>query len=245
MIVGMDDHIAHATSFGPVAARYERGRPPYPSAALDWLLPGGTPRVLDLGAGTGKLTRQIRDRGLEVTAVDPSDGMRAELGRVLPGVPVLAGAAEDIPLSAATVEVVLCAQAWHWVDAGRAVPEVARVLSPGGRLGLIWNLRDEREDWVRRLGEIIMSPELHRPAEIGAPFGPVESREFTWTHHLDLSRLLDLVASRSYVILLPDDARAALLERVRELAATHPALAGRDTYAMPIVTQCARATLAR
>lgn len=239
----MIDRGEHANSFGPAADIYERGRPPYPEEALDWLLPGGAPRVIDLGAGTGKLTRQIRDRGLPVTAVEPSDGMRAELARAVPGVPSVAGSAEHIPLPAGAADVVLCAQAWHWVDVERAVPEVARVLAPGGRLGLIWNLRDEREDWVRRLGEIISSPEMHRRTEVGAPFGPAEVREFRWTHRIGLDRLMDLVASRSAVILLSAQERAALLDEVRELAATHPVLAGRETFALPYVTQCAHASL--
>ncbi|GAA3960215.1 class I SAM-dependent methyltransferase [Actinoplanes auranticolor] len=238
----MSDETA-AASFGLAAAVYERGRPPYPAEALDWLLPAGAGQVVDLGAGTGKLTRQIRDRGLHVTAVEPSDGMRAELGRVLPDVPALAGSAEAIPLSDHSADAVLCAQAWHWVDPERAVPEAARVLRPGGRLGLIWNLRDEREDWVRRLGELIHSPEQHRRAEFGPPFGTVEIRDFTWTHEITLDRLLDLVASRSYIILLSERERAAVLEAVRELTATHPALAGHDTFPLPYVTECARADL--
>lgn len=250
----VDDHAAHANSFGPAAAIYERGRPPYPDEALDWLLSSAGPsggaltrtplRVLDLGAGTGKLTRQLAARGLEVTAVDPSDGMLAELGRVLPDLPALVGTAEGIPLRDHSVDVVLVAQAWHWVDVKLAVPEVARVLSPGGRLGLIWNLRDEREDWVRRLGEIIGSPEMHRRTAVGAPFGPAEIREFGWTHRIGRAQILDLVASRSAVILLPPADRAALLDRVRNLLDTHPALAGRDEYDLPYVTQCARADLA-
>jgi SAM-dependent methyltransferase len=227
-----------ATSFGPVAAVYERGRPPYPSAALDWLLPAGASHVVDVGAGTGKLTRQIRDRGLRVTAVEPSDGMRAELSRVLPDVPVLAGTAEALPLPGHSADAVLCAQAWHWVDPALAVPECARVLKPGGRLGLIWNLRDNREDWVRHLGEIINSPELIREDHLGTP---VETRDFTWTHEIGLERLLDLVASRSYVILLSEDERAEVLARVRTLTETHPALAGRTTFALPYVTHCVRA----
>ena len=233
----------HATSFGRAAATYERGRPPYPQEALDWLLPAGARDVIDLGAGTGKLTRQIHDRGLTVTAVEPSDGMRAELTRVLPAVPARAGTAEHLPLPDHSADAVLCAQAWHWVDPARAVPEAARVLRPGGRLGLIWNFRDNREDWVRRLGELIDSPETYRQGEIGPPFGPVEIRDFAWTHEISLDRLLDLVASRSYVILLDDDQRAAVLDRVRDLTATHPALAGRDTFPLPYLTQCARADL--
>lgn len=233
----------HAASFGNAAAAYERGRPPYPAAALDWLLPAGAERIVDLGAGTGKLTRQIHERGLHVTAVEPSDGMRAELTRVLPGVPALAGTAESIPLPESSADAVLCAQAWHWVDPERAVPEVARVLSPGGRLGLIWNLRDEREDWVRALGEIIHSPETHRQSDLGAPFGPTETRDFGWTHEITLDRLLDLVASRSHVILLSRDDRAAVRDQVRDLVATHPALTGRDTFSLAYVTRCVRADL--
>ncbi|MFI5938450.1 class I SAM-dependent methyltransferase [Actinoplanes sp. NPDC051494] len=240
----MADHQAHAHSFGPAAGAYERGRPPYPPEALDWLLPPGSPRVLDLGAGTGKLTRQIAARGLAVTAVDPSEGMLGELRRVLPGVPAYTGTAETIPLPDASVDAVVVAQAWHWVDPARAVPEVARVLSPGGHLGLIWNLRDETTDWVRRLGEIMDSPEVDRRTDIGAPFGPVEKRYFPWTHRIDLARLLDMVASRSYVILLSDTDRATLLDRVRELTETHPDLAGRQEFELPYLTECARATRA-
>jgi SAM-dependent methyltransferase len=232
-----------AASFGLAATAYERGRPPYPEEALDWLLPAGASRVVDLGAGTGKLTRQIHQRGLPVTAVEPTDGMRAELTRVLPGIPALAGSAEALPLPDHSADAVLCAQAWHWVDPARAVPEVARVLTPGGRLGLIWNLRDDREDWVRRLGELINSPELLRDHHLSSPFGPAETRDFGWTHQIGLPRLLDLVASRSYVILLGDQERAELLDRVRDLTATHPDLAGRDTFALPYVTHCVRADL--
>jgi SAM-dependent methyltransferase len=208
-----------------------------------WLVPPGARTVLDVGAGTGKLTRSLVRDGVEVTAVDPSGGMLAELRRVLPQVPTLTGTAEHIPLPDNSVDAVLVAQAWHWVDPGRAVPEVARVLSPGGRLGLIWNLRDEREDWVRELGQILDSGEQRRSTEIGPPFGPVETRDFGWTHRIGPDHLLDLVASRSYVILLSPDQRAALLAQVRQLIATHPALAGRTLFDLPYVTQCARASL--
>src|SRR3954451_7081096 len=111
----MNDHARHANSFGPVAETYERGRPGYPSEALDWLLPAGRPRVVDLGAGTGKLTRELRGRGLEVTAVDPSEGMLAQLGESVPGVRAVLGSAENIPLPSESADAVLVAQAWHWV----------------------------------------------------------------------------------------------------------------------------------
>jgi SAM-dependent methyltransferase len=252
------DHDAHANSFGPVASTYERGRPPYPETALDWLLEpraGWQPRqVLDLGAGTGKLTRQIAARGLAVTAVDPSDGMLAELGRILPETPALVGTAEGIPLADHSVDVVLVAQAWHWVDAGQAVPEVARVLSPGGRLGLLWNLRDETVDWVRRLGEIMSTNDSprqtgrQRPArfldgDVRAPFATEEIRRFGWTHPMTPRQVLDMVASRSGVIMMEPQRRAEVLDGIRDLLATHPGLTGRTTIAMPYVTECIRADL--
>src|SRR5580692_7460527 len=109
-------HKRQASSFGAAAATYERGRPPYPPEAVDWLLPDGATRVLDLGAGTGKLTRQLHDRGLDVIAVEPSAGMREELTRAVPGVAAYAGSAEEIPLPGSSVDAVLVAQAWHWVD---------------------------------------------------------------------------------------------------------------------------------
>jgi SAM-dependent methyltransferase len=246
-----DDHTAaqrqrQASSFGAAADVYERGRPPYPPEAVSWLLPDGASRVLDLGAGTGKLTRQLRDRGLDVIAVEPSAGMREELARAVPGVTVHAGSAEEIPLADASVEAVLVAQAWHWVDRSRAVPEVARVLAPGGRLGLVWNIRDEREEWVAELGRILHDPGEHRSQDsglIGPPFGPVERRDVEWEHRLSPDELIDLAASRSYVITMPAGRRAAVLAAVRHLAGSHPGLAGPGELVLPYVTECYRASL--
>jgi SAM-dependent methyltransferase len=246
-IVDVTDHAAHAGSFGPVADLYDRARPAYPAAALDWLLESfaAPPRVIDLGAGTGKLTRLIRDRGLPVTAVEPSPGMRAQLASSVPGVTVVEGSAESMPLASGSADVVLVAQAWHWVDPERAVPEVARVLAPGGRLGLLWNVRDDRADWVRRLDEIIGNRDRtsDQSAVIGAPFGPASRQTFPWVHTIGPSMLLDLVASRSAVILLRADERAALLREVRQLMATHPDLVGRTEFSLPYLTYCTRASL--
>ncbi len=237
---------AQATSFGAAATAYERGRPPYPAAALDWLLPPGARRVLDLGAGTGKLTRQLRGRGLDVVAVEPLAGMREELSRSVPGTAVHDGSAEDIPLPDGSVDAVLVAQAWHWMDPGRAVPEVARVLIPHGRLGLVWNLRDERVPWVAELGRIL-NPDRqdgdHPQGTIGAPFGPAQRQEFGWRHRLTVDQLTDLAASRSYVITMPAARRAALLAAVRDLGRAQLARSGTAGLVMPYLTECFRADL--
>jgi SAM-dependent methyltransferase len=237
----------HARSFGAAAAQYERGRPSYPAGALDWLLPAGARRVLDLGAGTGKLTRLLVARGLDVVAVEPSGGMRDELARVVPGTSALAGTAEQIPLDDGAVDAVLVAQAWHWIDPEQAVPEVARVLAPGGMLGLLWNIRDERQPWVAELGRIIHErPEQRTYSEspqVGPPFSPIERFDVEWTYGLTEPVLVDMVASRSYVITASPEERDAILSRVRDLLASHPALAGRSEIAMPYVTRCTRAYL--
>lgn len=239
---------AQAASFGAAADVYERGRPSYPAEAIDWLLPPGARRVLDLGAGTGKLTRQLRDRGLDVVAVEPSGGMREQLSRSVADIRVFPGSAEDIPLGDGSVDVVLVAQAWHWVDPHRAVPEVARVLTGGGQLGLLWNVRDEQEDWVARLGRIIHGDHAQNMASsapsVGPPFGPVERLDVAWRSHLAPETVIDLAASRSYLITMPADERAAALAQVRHLLDTHPALAGRAEIVLPYVTRCTRTFLA-
>ncbi len=243
-------HDELARSFDAAARVYARGRPGYPGEALDWLLPAGAREVLDLGAGTGKLTAQLVDRELEVTAVEPSDRMRAELESSLGDrVTALAGRAEEIPLADASMDAVLVAQAWHWADPARAVPEVARVLRPGGTLGLLWNRRDDRVAWVAELSKILTAPDpgaradAARPA-IGPPFGPAQ-RHLTdgWTDSLTPQKLVDLAACRSYVITLDEAAREALLDRVRALAAEHPDIAGRGRFPLPYVTECVRAEL--
>jgi SAM-dependent methyltransferase len=209
------------------------------------LLPANPGRVLDLGAGTGKLTRQLHERGLDVVAVEPSAGMREQLAHALPEVTCLEGAAEAIPLADHSVDVVLVAQAWHWVDPLRALPELARVLSRGGRLGLIWNVRDEREDWVRQLGRIMHGDEdAGAPAPVvGRPFAPLERRDVEWRNHVSPATLLDLVASRSYVITRPPAERGVILDEVRHLLDTHPDLAGATEIAIPYVTECYRTDL--
>ncbi|KAA1248661.1 class I SAM-dependent methyltransferase [Mycobacterium simiae] len=232
-------------SFGSAAAAYERGRPSYPPEAIDWLLPAGARTVLDLGAGTGKLTTRLVERGLDVVAVDPIPEMLEVLRTSLPETPALLGTAEEIPLADNSVDAVLVAQAWHWFDPARAILEVARVLRPGGRLGLVWNTRDERLGWVRELGDIIGrdGDPARDKATLPEPFTDAERYQVEWTNYLTPQALIDLVASRTYCITSPAKVRTKTLEQVRQLLATHPALANANGLALPYVTVCVRATL--
>ncbi|MEU9962653.1 class I SAM-dependent methyltransferase [Streptomyces malaysiensis] len=231
-----------AGSFGAAADAYERGRPPYPPEAVAWLVPERAQGVVDLGAGTGKLTRALRAPGREVIAVEPSAGMRERFSQVLPGVRVLEGTGESIPLPDSSVDTVVCAQAWHWVDPRRAVPEIARVLRTGGRLGLVWNSRDLSAPWVAGLERILRdyaaAPTEDRQVDrVGAPFGPVERQDFRWSHPMTAEEILDMVASRSYVITLEHATREELLGRVRGL------LDAERPTEMPYVTEGYRAEL--
>ena len=242
--MSIDD--ARSLSFGEEAAAYERGRPSYPPEAIDWLLQKNARNVLDLGAGTGKLTVRLVERGLDVVAVDPIPEMLEVLRTSLPGTPALLGSAEDIPLPDDSVDTVLVAQAWHWFDPERATQEVSRVLRPGGRIGLVWNVRDERSGWVKDLGRIIGpedDPSSRRDVTLPAPFTDLERHQVEWTSYLTPQALVDLVASRSYCITSPAAVRSKTLDRVRELLTTHPALVNATGLALPYVTVGVRATL--
>jgi len=244
--------IKRARSFGPVATTYDRVRPGYPHDAVTWALADGVRqapgrlRVLDLGAGTGRLTRHLVARGLDVVAVEPDPQMRAVLEARVPGADVRAGSAEDLPLDDDEIDAAVGGQMWHWVELERAVPEVARVLRPGGTLGLLWNLRDEGVPWMAELGAIIDDEDVHRgAASVVLPAGSFDGaavRDFRWAQELAPADLVDLVATRSRVQVMDEDERADLLRRVGEFAATHPALAGRVRIEVPYVTSCWRAT---
>ncbi len=240
-----DGRRVRSLSFGSQAAAYERGRPSYPPEAIDWLL-GPAPRdVLDLGAGTGKLTARLVERGLQVVAVDPIPEMLDVLHATLPATQALLGSAEQIPLPDACVDAVLVAQAWHWFEPERAVAEVARVLRPGGRLGLLWNVRDERLGWVKEFGRIVGLEHdwSNASVELPAPFTDVQTQRVEWTNYITPQALIDYVSSRSYCITSPAEVRSRTLEQVRDLLATHPALAGSQGIALPYITVCVRATL--
>jgi ubiquinone/menaquinone biosynthesis C-methylase UbiE len=232
-----------AHSFGGVAEAYERGRPAYPPEAVRWML-GEQPRtVLELGAGTGKLTRVLTGLGHDVHATDPDAAMLRILERAVPGVRTAEASAEDVPLPDASVDVVVAAQAYHWFDLDRALPEVARVLRPAGRLGVVWNVRNEKIPWVRRLGALIGTQEqLYDPAQaliLSELFGFVEYREFTYWQTVDRQSIQDLVLSRSNVAVLPEDERTAKLAEV--LALYDEFGRGMDGMQLPYVTRCYRA----
>ncbi|MFF1574177.1 class I SAM-dependent methyltransferase [Leifsonia sp. NPDC058292] len=242
-----NQHDAHARSFDRAADVYDAARPEYPAEAVAWLLESTSGPILDLGAGTGKLTRSLMDRDREVFAVDPSPEMLRVLGHALPEVDARLGSGEQLPLDEDSVGVVVCGQAWHWVDPDIAVPEVARVLRPGGTLGLVWNTRDESVDWVRELGQLMQAADAYlgddAPPRVGPPFGDLVRHEVRWVQPMTLDGLLDLARSRSYFITKDAQAQAAVIASLRRLASEHPALAGRETFEMPYVTECFRARL--
>jgi SAM-dependent methyltransferase len=233
--VTSDVHELAARGFDRAGDDYERGRPGYPAEAVELLVGelgiGRGSRVLDLGAGTGKLTRQLVPTGAQLVAVEPVAGMRGKLREIVPSVLALEGTAESIPLGEESVDAVVCAQAFHWFDAERALKEVRRVLAPGGGLALIWNVRDESVDWERRLTELM------RRYESGAPrkrwgrwrdaferttlFTPLQERQFTHSQEGDVETMLARVASISFVSALADEDRAAFLDEVRALVEPH------------------------
>lgn len=228
-------------SFGPAAALYDRVRPTYPADAIDWMLGAPPRRVVDLGAGTGILTRQLHAAGYQVVAVEPDGQMRAHLSAQLPDVPAPAGSAESIPLPDASVDAVTAGQAYHWFDPERAHPEIARVLRPGGVFAPVWNNRDESEPWVAELSAIVGG---ERPAPLDLPgdlFEPAERRDFRYERPMTPDSLVELIRSRSYYLAASPERRAELEAALRELCATHPALRGKASFPLPYVTFAYRA----
>lgn len=233
---------------------YERARPGYPHPAVEWATGWARPdrknvdskhrMVLDLAAGTGKLTAGLVTLGHDVVAVEPLEQMIRQLMSSLPSVCAVMGVAERLPFADASVDAAVVAQAFHWLDAERAFAELARVLRPEGALALMWNVRDQEVPWVAELTPIIGSEKIEsgwrETLEASPLFGPVERRDFRHEQSLDLTTLLDLVASRSYVITLTDTKRAEVFAAVRRLWSEHPDLAGRERVPLPYVTEVYR-----
>ncbi|HEX3542015.1 MAG TPA: class I SAM-dependent methyltransferase [Acidimicrobiales bacterium] len=240
-----------ARSFGEVAEAYDRYRPGPPAEAAAWVLPAEAADVLDVGAGTGAFTRRLVGRvSGQVVAAEPDGRMRRVLADRSPGVVVVGATAEYLPFAAASFGAVVVSSAWHWVDATRAVPEIARVLRPGGHLAVLWSGPDRRVDWVADVlgrGRDAMAgaeQEDHRhqvelPA--GAPFGPAETTTLTWTMPMTRHELVGLAATYSQVIVLSPGERASLLDRVADLAARLIPLGGPAAIDVPMRCRCWRA----
>jgi SAM-dependent methyltransferase len=242
-------HAAAQTGYTREAGAYSRGRPDYPDALHGWLrdalrlAPGQ--HVADVGAGTGKFTRLLVATGAEVLAIEPVDAMRTELAR-WPQVVALAGTAQALPLESASLDAITCAQAFHWFASPASLDEFARVLRPGGRLGLVWNVRDEAVDWVRCITAIITPFEGDAPrfykGDWRKPFphpafSPLEEAAFAHAHVGPPGQVIvDRIMSVSFIATQPGAIRNDVRAALRDLIATQPDLAGRDTIAFPYRT---------
>ena len=248
-----DERLLHASSFGAAAAAYAEHRPDYAEAAVRWALePAPGPRVLDLGAGTGKLTARLAALGVDVIAVEPDTAMLAELRHALPGVRALPGRAEAIPLPDASVDAVLAGNALHWFDMDAAGPEIARVLAPDGILAGLWNVMDNRLGWVAGLEEVSGSAAIGprdtlsswRAATAGAHlsktgpaahFGSPEQAEFPHGQRRTAASLVATLATRAGMLVMPEQEREATLGRISAFLASRPETA-RGEFTLPMLT---------
>ncbi|WP_262282720.1 class I SAM-dependent methyltransferase [Micromonospora sp. MA102] len=235
--------VTPALSFGAAAAEYDRFRPRYPEEALRWALDGlaAPARVVDLGAGTGILTRGVLALAHEVVPVEPDPGMRAQLAAATAGTTALAGSAESVPLPDGSADAVLVGQAYHWFDREPAHAEIARVLRPGGTFAPLWNVRDERVTWVAELTRIAHLGDnagdvTEKYADFGPAFEPVEVGEFAHATTLTPDEVVGMLHTRSYWLTAPPDERARVDRELGELFATHPDLAGRAAVELPYRT---------
>jgi SAM-dependent methyltransferase len=244
------DRAARALSFGAAADDYDRHRPGYPREAVAWATPTDPGRIVDLGAGTGILTRTLLALGHDAVPVEPDEAMRARLIRSTPGVTTLAGIAEAIPLQDASADGVVAGQAYHWFDPDRAHPEIARVLRPGGVFAPIWNRRDESVPWVAALTAIAddarggpsgFHEDTPKIATLGLHFGPVELAVFRHASTHTADSLVAMMATRSYALTSTAARRAEILAAVRDLVGGHPDLAGQESFELPYVTVVYRA----
>ncbi|MFI9504802.1 class I SAM-dependent methyltransferase [Nocardia sp. NPDC052566] len=243
----------HASSFGAEAVAYAEHRPDYAPAAVRWALePAPGLRVLDLGAGTGKLTGTLIALGADVIAVEPDPAMLIELRRALPDIRALPGSAEAIPLPDGSVDAVLAGNAMHWFDMAVAGAEIARVLAPGGILAGLWNVMDDRVDWIAGLerigGRAAIGPRdtfsswraatagLHLPAAgLTARFGLPEQAEFPHGQRRTADSLVATIGTRAGVLVMPEPERAATLGRIRAFLSSESATASGE-FTLPMLT---------
>ncbi|MET7841245.1 class I SAM-dependent methyltransferase [Streptomyces sp. NPDC005356] len=248
-----DERLLHSSSFGAAATAYAEHRPDYAQAAARWALePAPGLRVLDLGAGTGKLTATLVELGAEVIAVEPDPAMLTELRRTLPTVRALPGSAEALPLPDASVDAVVAGNAMHWFDMDVAGPEMARVLAPGGVLAGLWNVFDNRVDWVAGLerisGSAAIGPrdtlsswrartaDMHLPgAGLAARFGSPEQTEFPHGQRRTADSLVATFATKAGMLVMPEQEREAALDPIRAFLASTPETA-RGEFTLPMLT---------
>ena len=231
-------------SFGAVASAYERFRPGPPAIAIDWMLPSGALVVVDLAAGTGAMTRDLVGRVGSVIAIEPDDRMRAVLAENLPAVDARKGTGESMPLADSSVDAVLAASSWHWMDADRALREVARVLRPGGVLGVVWAGPDPDGPFLLQAQSLLSEMSSNRDAnvdsfagaDLGAdvldvenrvetvlaipddtPFTQPEHQTWTWDVALTADDLIGLLGTFSWIITMPDDRRAFVISEARRI----------------------------
>ncbi|WP_112262629.1 class I SAM-dependent methyltransferase [Lentzea terrae] len=220
----MDLHARRADSFGAQAEAYAEHRPDYPVAAIRWALEplGSSERleVLDLAAGTGKLTAGLVEEGHRVTAVEPNEQMLSELVRRVHDVRALPGHAEHIPVRDESVDAVFVGTAFHWFDQEKALPEIARVLRPGGVLAAMWAEPDPDVEWLAEFERVAASSvesQRQNPTEIMThpSFGPVEQAVFPHVHHRDSPEaVVAWVNTHSRMLVIDDEERAALTEKM-------------------------------
>lgn len=244
-------HEKAAIGFSKAGDSYEKGRPNYPKSAIDFLASkfqlDANISVLDVGAGTGIFTKLLCDLGVKVTAVEPLKSMRAKLQLALTGVETHSGTAEALPLGNSSIDHIMVAQAFHWFKGHDALREFYRVLKPGGKIGLIWNVRDESVPWVAELTRIIDPHEGDAPryrtfkwAEAFAKtslFTPLQRETFEYEQVGSLEMILDRVKSISFIAALPNDLQTKVLAEVRTLMETHPQTAGLTEFRLPYRTE--------
>jgi len=243
-------HHAAAKGYTSRAGTYARGRPDYPPEILQWLrqrlrLESGK-SVVDLGAGTGKFTNYLVKTGAHVIAVEPVPQMREQLAGLLPDVEVREGTATAIPLPDNSVDALTCAQSFHWFATRAALAEIHRVLKPGGRLGLVWNTRDENVEWIVRLSTIITPYEGDAPRFANGtwrqvfPFDGLTPLKEDHFHHAHTGTPEDVIVNRlrsvSFIAALPADEEARVVEKIRAMIEATPALSGKAEVSVPYST---------
>lgn len=241
-----DKRARMADAFQEGGERYDLARPGYPRDSLDWLVDGAgeIDDVLDVGAGTGKYTERLAARGWRVFAVDPSADMLAQLRFKLPHVETLTGTAEQTGLPDESMDLAVCAQAWHWCEPVAASTELARVLRPGGTLGLVWNQLDVRVPWVLRLSRIMHAGDVHKPdfrPHVGPRFADLTAHDSAWAQPTTPEGLLELAKSRSYYLKANDAVRAKVINNLRWYLFEHLGHAPGEELALPYITQTWRA----